>query len=87
MNWTLQDRYGGTALTEEEQHQVKEEFDFEGNNAMFDKVLHLINTENINEYPYLGTINKYAVQAAEMAEIEAELGNKPDIVRLVHTNR
>ena len=22
-----------------------------------------------------------------MAEIEAELGNKPDIVRLVHTNR
>jgi len=57
-----EDRYGGTALTEEEQHQVKEEFDFEGNNAMFDK-------------------------AAEMAEIEAELGNKPDIVRLVHTNR
>ena len=27
------------------------------------------------------------IQAAEMAEIEAELGNKPDIVRLVHTNR
>ena len=39
MIFTSQDRYGGSALTEEEQHQVKEEFDFEGNNAMFDKVL------------------------------------------------
>ena len=39
MFFSSQDRYGGTALTEEEQHQVKEEFDFEGNNAMFDKVV------------------------------------------------
>ena len=36
---------------------------------------------------YFRTIKKYIAQAAEMAEIEAELGNKPDIVRLVHTNR
>ena len=29
----------------------------------------------------------YICQAAEMAEIEAEFSNKPDIVRLVHCNR
>jgi hypothetical protein len=57
-----QDQYGGSALTEEELQLVEEEFDFEGNLAMFDK-------------------------KAEMAEIEAEMGNKPDIVRLVHCNK
>ena len=57
-----QDQYGGSALTEEELQLVEEEFDFEGNLAMFDK-------------------------KAEMAEIEAEMSNKPDIVRLVHCNK
>jgi len=33
----VEDRYGGSALTEEELQQVEEEFDFEGNLAMFDK--------------------------------------------------
>lgn len=32
-----EDQYGGQALTEEELHLVEEEFDFEGNLAMFDK--------------------------------------------------
>ena len=48
MFFFFQDRYGGTALTEEEQHQVKEEFDFEGNNAMFDKVIQSTLNTNLN---------------------------------------
>ena len=48
MFFSSQDRYGGTALTEEEQHQVKEEFDFEGNNAMFDKVVQSTLGTNMN---------------------------------------